>query len=74
LARQPANRVSTRRRSYPRYNRGGSIYALDVIDGAPIKPLIGEDGRAPVGDDAIDPLEQAKTLQILVGAGIKTRE
>src|ERR1700691_6436104 len=26
-----------------------------------------------VGDDAIDPLEQAQTLQILVGAGIKTR-
>jgi hypothetical protein len=25
-------------------------------------------------DDAIDPLEQAQTLQILVGAGIKTRE
>jgi hypothetical protein len=27
-----------------------------------------------VGDDAIDPLEQAQTLQILVDAGIKTRE
>ncbi len=27
-----------------------------------------------VGDDAIDPLEQAQTLNILVGAGIKTRE
>jgi hypothetical protein len=27
-----------------------------------------------VGDDAIDPLQQAHTLQILVGAGIKTRE
>ena len=27
-----------------------------------------------VGDDAIDPLEQAQTLQILVSAGIKTRE
>jgi hypothetical protein len=27
-----------------------------------------------VGDDATDPLEQAQTLQILVGAGIKTRE
>ena len=27
-----------------------------------------------VGDDAIDPLEQAQTLKILVGAGIKTRE
>jgi hypothetical protein len=27
-----------------------------------------------VGDDGVDPLEQAQTLQILVGAGIKTRE
>ena len=27
-----------------------------------------------VDDDAVDPLEQAQTLQILVGAGIKTRE
>src|SRR4029077_13995687 len=27
-----------------------------------------------VGDDSIDPLEQAQTLQILVTAGIKTRE
>jgi hypothetical protein len=27
-----------------------------------------------VGDDAIDPLQQAQTLQILVGAGIKTKE
>jgi hypothetical protein len=27
-----------------------------------------------VGDDAVDPLEQAQTPQILVGAGIKTRE
>jgi hypothetical protein len=27
-----------------------------------------------LGDDAVDPLEQAQTLQILVGAGIKTRE
>jgi len=27
-----------------------------------------------VGDDAIDPLEQAQTLNILVAAGIKTRE
>jgi hypothetical protein len=72
---------------YPRYNRGGSLYALDIIDGATIQPLIGEDGRAPeppdpayqqilkgIGDDAVDPLEQAQTLQILVGAGIKTRE
>ena len=27
-----------------------------------------------VGDDAVDPLEQAQTLQILVSAGIKTPE
>jgi len=45
---------------YPRYNRGGSLYALDVIDGATIKPLIGEDGRPP---EAPDPAYQ----QILKG-------
>jgi len=27
-----------------------------------------------VGDDALDPLQQAQTLQILVGAGIKTKD
>jgi capsid protein len=27
-----------------------------------------------VGDDAVDPLQQAQTLDILVTAGIKTRE
>ena len=32
---------------YPRYTRSGALYSLDVIDGANIKPLIGEDGRAP---------------------------
>ena len=36
---------------YPRYARGGSLYSLDVIDGATIKPLIGEDGRAPEPPD-----------------------
>ena len=36
---------------YPRYARCGSLYALDVIDGATIKPLIGEDGRAPEPPD-----------------------
>ena len=36
---------------YPRYNRGGSLYALDIIDGSTIKPLIGEDGRAPEPPD-----------------------
>jgi hypothetical protein len=30
---------------YPRYTRGGSLYSLDIVDGATIKPLIGEDGR-----------------------------
>ena len=32
---------------YPRYTRSGALYSLDVIDGANIKPLIGEDGRSP---------------------------
>ena len=45
---------------YPRYARGGALYSLDIIDGATIKPLIGEDGRAP---DAPDPAYQ----QILKG-------
>ncbi len=45
---------------YPRYTRSGALYSLDVIDGATIKPLIGEDGRAP---EAPDPAYQ----QILHG-------
>jgi hypothetical protein len=45
---------------YPRYGRSGGLYSLDVIDGATIKPLIGEDGRAP---EAPDPAYQ----QILHG-------
>ena len=45
---------------YPRYTRGGSLYSLDIIDGATINPLIGEDGRAP---EAPDPAYQ----QILHG-------
>jgi hypothetical protein len=45
---------------YPRYARGGGLYSLDIIDGATIKPLIGEDGRAP---EAPDPAYQ----QILKG-------
>ncbi len=36
---------------YPRYTRGGSLYSLDIIDGATIKPLIGEDGRSPEPPD-----------------------
>jgi hypothetical protein len=45
---------------YPRYSRGGSLYSLDIVDGATIKPLLGEDGRAP---EAPDPAYQ----QILHG-------
>ena len=45
---------------YPRFDRGGSLYSLDVIDGSTITPLIGEDGRSP---DAPDPAYQ----QILHG-------
>ncbi|HEY1453766.1 MAG TPA: phage portal protein [Roseiarcus sp.] len=36
---------------YPRYARGGGLYSLDIVDGATIKPLIGEDGRAPEPPD-----------------------
>ena len=36
---------------YPRYTRSGALYSLDVIDGAHIKPLIGEDGRSPEPPD-----------------------
>jgi hypothetical protein len=36
---------------YPRLTRAGAIYSLDVIDGATIKPLIGEDGRSPAPPD-----------------------
>jgi Phage portal protein len=36
---------------YPRYDRSGALYSLDIVDGATIKPLIGEDGRAPEPPD-----------------------
>ena len=36
---------------YPRYSRDGALHSLDVVDGSTIKPLIGEDGRAPVAPD-----------------------
>ena len=36
---------------YPRNTRSGALYSLDVIDGATIKPLIGEDGRSPEPPD-----------------------
>jgi hypothetical protein len=45
---------------YPRFDRGGKLYSLDVIDGSTVKPLIGEDGRSP---EAPDPAYQ----QILHG-------
>ena len=36
---------------YPRYTRAGKLHSLDIVDGATIKPLIGEDGRAPEAPD-----------------------
>jgi len=36
---------------YPRFSRSGALYSLDIVDGATIKPLIGEDGRAPEPPD-----------------------
>ena len=36
---------------YPRFSRSGALYALDIVDGATIKPLIGEDGRSPEPPD-----------------------
>jgi hypothetical protein len=36
---------------YPRLTRGGDLYSLDLIDGATIKPLIGQDGRRPTPPD-----------------------
>ncbi len=32
---------------YPRFTRAGNLHSLDIVDGSTIKPLIGEDGRAP---------------------------
>jgi phage portal protein BeeE len=36
---------------YPRRTRGGALYSLDIVDGATITPLVGEDGRAPAPPD-----------------------
>ncbi len=36
---------------YPRFTRAGKLYSLDIVDGATVKPLIGEDGRAPEPPD-----------------------
>lgn len=33
---------------YPRPNRGGGLYALEVMDGSLIKPVLAEDGRVPL--------------------------
>lgn len=33
---------------YPRKTRGGELYALDLVDGATIKRVIGQDGRTPI--------------------------
>ncbi len=33
---------------YPRLNRGGGLHALEVMDGATIKPLIDDTGRTPM--------------------------
>jgi hypothetical protein len=32
---------------YPRKSRGGGLYALDIVDGATIKPVIDDHGRRP---------------------------
>jgi hypothetical protein len=36
---------------YPRFDRVGKLYSLDIIDGSTITPLIAEDGRAPEPPD-----------------------
>ena len=36
---------------YPRKTRGGGLYSIDRIDGATIKPVIGQDGRSPMPPD-----------------------
>ena len=36
---------------YPRRTRGGELYSLDLIDGATIKRVIGQDGRVPMPPD-----------------------
>ncbi|MGD0216341.1 MAG: phage portal protein [Desulfobaccales bacterium] len=33
---------------YPRLTRGGDLYALEVVDGATIRPVIDESGRTPL--------------------------
>ena len=36
---------------YKRRTRGGKLYALEVVDGATLKPLIDDSGRLPVAPD-----------------------
>ena len=36
---------------FPRFDRAGKLYSLEIVDGATIKPLIGEDGRTPLPPD-----------------------
>ena len=36
---------------YPRLTRGGALYALEVVDGATIRPVIDEWGRTPLPPD-----------------------
>ncbi|MGO9622357.1 MAG: phage portal protein [Desulfobaccales bacterium] len=36
---------------YPRRTRGGALYALEVVDGATIRPVIDEWGRTPLPPD-----------------------
>lgn len=36
---------------YRRPNRGGKLYALELLDGATIKPLIDQTGRSPIAPD-----------------------
>jgi len=37
---------------YPRWNQGGTIYALEPVDGSTVKRIISIDGRTPVPPDA----------------------
>ena len=36
---------------YPRFNRNGKLHVIEVIDGATIKRVLGEDGRTPMPPD-----------------------
>jgi hypothetical protein len=47
---------------YPRYNRGGGIFSLDLIDAATITRKIGIDGRTPMPPDVA-------YVQVLHGQG-----